>query len=453
MKKGFIFYRDRCVGCAACEVACLLENGIPPKEGWRNVFLLNEQHFPGIPVFSWSLACNHCEEPACAEACPADAFTLDAETGALILDDHSCIGCGYCFWACPYDAPVYREEAGVMSKCTLCVHRLQQEDDPACVSGCPVDALQFGDPAVVSEESEPPDEWIRTPLHPAIRIVTSAHVPATETSYKTDPGLVPAELPEMPEKKLSFRKEWPLYIFTLILPLMSGLIARYMFRPQPWIVIVYPLLGILAGVVSLGHLGRKMRAWRAVTNLRSSWLSREILGFGLSFFSGIIFFIYPQSMLLAWLALSLSILVLIAVDQVYAYAKNKYTFLFHSSNLLMTGFLWISLAWLQAKPVIFLGALKIVLTLVAALVIYRRKKITTMKIIYYALRILFTMVALSYLVSGPAYLPYVVLLFLAGEITDRGLFYDDQELKGLGNHFNAWKQDQFRIYQSRNKQQ
>ncbi|NOY36368.1 MAG: dimethyl sulfoxide reductase anchor subunit [Chlorobi bacterium] len=445
MRKGFIFYRDRCVGCEACVVACGLENGPFPPLSWRNIYHFNENHLPGVPVFSWSLACNHCEEAACMLACPASAYFRDPETGAVILNEDLCIGCTYCQWACPYDAPVFNVYSGIMSKCTLCIHRLQEGSDPACVNGCPVGALQFDSLPEKNDKKQPPG-FPETTLNPAVRIIYGKHTVTPETTYiyKIPPGKghsdkISGSLGK--KKNLSPGKEWPLLIFTLLLPLMAGMLARYMFRPEVWLGYAFPAAGVFSGVASLWHLGRKERAWRSVLNIRTSWLSREIMGFTLTFIAGIVFFIFPRSMFLAWIALSLAVVSLVAVDQVYAYAKNKYTFLFHSSNVLLTGFLWISLAWLQARPVIFIGVLKLLLTAIAVIVLYRHERMPVAKIIMYAMRILTLVIALVYLISGPAYLPYVVVLFLTGEIIDRLLFYIEQELTGMASHFAGWQKD------------
>ena len=54
------------------------------------------------------------------------------------------MGCRYCEWACPYGAPRFDEERGVMTKCTLCADRLEEGLAPSCVSTCPMRVLEFG---------------------------------------------------------------------------------------------------------------------------------------------------------------------------------------------------------------------------------------------------------------------------------------------------------------------
>lgn len=436
MKNGFIFYRDRCVGCEACVVACALENGPHPPLAWRRVTHLNPQLLPGVPALEWSMACNHCENAACLEACPSAAIYRDPETGAVILDESRCLGCGYCSWACPYDAPVYNWETGVMNKCTLCLHRIREGDLPACVSGCPVGALDYGIPDEPTEESLS-EEVIPTELKPALYVVTNHSGKSTVPTISRDIRSS-TQQKETIRKKLSLRHEWPLLIFTLIVPLLAGLTARFMFKPQSWITITYVVLGLIAGLVSLLHLGKKRNAYRAIYNIGNSWLSREIAGFLLMLASGFLFQIFPGSMLLGWMTLGFSVITLVFIDQVYAYARNKYTFLFHSSGMLITGFMWISVAWLQGRPIIFLGVLKFVLTVVSVVVIYRGRKLPTGRIIWYTLRILCLTVAVSYLLRGPAYIPVLTALLFIGEAIDRGLFYADQELRSQHTHFAEW---------------
>jgi Fe-S-cluster-containing dehydrogenase component len=69
-----------------------------------------------------------------------------------VLGDYDkCIGCKYCAWACPYGARELDEERQVMTKCTLCVDRIYDEQlpkedrKPACVKACPTGARLFGD--------------------------------------------------------------------------------------------------------------------------------------------------------------------------------------------------------------------------------------------------------------------------------------------------------------------
>lgn len=87
----------------------------------------------------------HCDEPACASVCPVGSLHKEAN-GAVVYDADKCIGCRYCMMACPWSVPSYQWDSPVpfVRKCTMCNDRQQLGKAPACVSGCPTGALQFG---------------------------------------------------------------------------------------------------------------------------------------------------------------------------------------------------------------------------------------------------------------------------------------------------------------------
>ena len=78
-------------------------------------------------------------------SCPALAYERDAVTGAVLIRSELCIGCKYCSWACPYGAPQFEPDSGVMGKCTFCSHRLADGLKPACASLCPTGALDYAE--------------------------------------------------------------------------------------------------------------------------------------------------------------------------------------------------------------------------------------------------------------------------------------------------------------------
>ena len=174
----FILDLDRCTGCAACVVACNTENQIAEDLSWRRIHTFNPQRLPAAPVFHLSLACNHCLEPACLVGCPANAYTKDPRTGAVLINEDACMGCRYCAWVCPYEAPQYNPATGIMEKCTFCDHRQIDGLAPACVVTCPTDALRFDPeaaPSIVEHAGFP-----ETGLGPAVRIVGSRRRSAPE---------------------------------------------------------------------------------------------------------------------------------------------------------------------------------------------------------------------------------------------------------------------------------
>jgi len=149
-RAGFALELGKCVGCGACVLACRMENRLPGGLTWRRVVPLNPAHHGGGPTYHFSLACHHCEEPPCRDACPTGALEKRPD-GVVLLHCDLCVGCRYCEMACPFGAPAYHADAGVMTKCHLCHPRLDQGLPPACAAACPTGALSFdpkpgGDP-------------------------------------------------------------------------------------------------------------------------------------------------------------------------------------------------------------------------------------------------------------------------------------------------------------------
>jgi len=158
MQMGFYFDQSRCTGCYACTVACNDWHDI--QDGavcWRRVIGLEQGAFPDVFVAYVSLSCNHCEDPACARACPAGAISKRAADGIMVVDRLACLGsqaCGmFCREACPYGVPQFGSEANAkMQLCTFCLDRLAAGRKPACVDACPMRALDCGSVAELAEK-------------------------------------------------------------------------------------------------------------------------------------------------------------------------------------------------------------------------------------------------------------------------------------------------------------
>ena len=132
-----------CVGCAACAVACKMENEVPP--GVFNLWIREREvgEYPNLVVEFRPEQCLHCENPPCVPVCPTGA-SYQTKDGLVLVDTQKCIACGACIAACPYDAR-YLHPAGYVSKCTFCAHRLEKGKVPACVETCPTYCRTFGD--------------------------------------------------------------------------------------------------------------------------------------------------------------------------------------------------------------------------------------------------------------------------------------------------------------------
>jgi anaerobic selenocysteine-containing dehydrogenase/Fe-S-cluster-containing dehydrogenase component len=141
-RRAFVLDLGRCVGCGACVLACRLENDWPSAAPWRRVLALNLRRRPGGPTYFLSVACHHCDRPACVIACPSNAYEQRTD-GVVVHHEARCLGCRYCEMACPFGAPAYLEGPRVMAKCHLCHHRLDKGNLPACVVACPTQALQI----------------------------------------------------------------------------------------------------------------------------------------------------------------------------------------------------------------------------------------------------------------------------------------------------------------------
>jgi len=150
-----------CKGCERCVAACKEENDLNKDRPWSGqgsidglsasrystVLRLEQDHF----VLQ---QCRHCLEPACVSACLVGAMQRTPE-GPVIYDADRCMGCRYCLLACPFGIPRYEwaSAAPLVHKCTMCYHRQQNGNEPACVEACPEQATVFGPRAKLLQEA------------------------------------------------------------------------------------------------------------------------------------------------------------------------------------------------------------------------------------------------------------------------------------------------------------
>ncbi|MGI2172361.1 DMSO/selenate family reductase complex B subunit [Shewanella sp. MF05960] len=151
---GFFIDTTKCTGCKTCHIACKDRSDLPLNVKWRRVYEYGGGNWSKNAdgsyeqnVFNYyaSISCNHCSNPVCVKACPTGACYKRRSDGLVHIEASLCIGCQSCARACPYDAPQFDSERGVMTKCDGCFERLEQGLNPSCVDSCPLRALEFGE--------------------------------------------------------------------------------------------------------------------------------------------------------------------------------------------------------------------------------------------------------------------------------------------------------------------
>jgi len=378
---GFHFTADNCIGCHACEAACSEKNALPAHISFRSVGYVEGGSYPDFRRVNISMACNHCDDPVCLKGCPTRAYTKFAEYGAVLQDPDICFGCGYCTWVCPYNAPQLDPVKGEVSKCNMCVDRLEVGLKPACVSACLAGALDFG---VVET---PPVNRVQAKLeipgfpdpgitHPNIRFQQTRDLPRemrrTDSMpliyvKKEETGKISyrPQVAERPAGKTAGR-EWnfaklrsredPLVFFTLISqtvigafvtlflgPLLGLQALSQQSHPAAWAALLFALLALesLALIISTAHLGKPHRFYRAFYNLRWSPVSREVAGIAVFFNAlaaytllsaapGLVSWLLPQSLMqmaqdaAGWLAAGSGPVALYAMYRIYRIRARPY---------------------------------------------------------------------------------------------------------------------------------
>ena len=362
---AFVHDLDTCVGCHACVIACANENGLAPGRFWRRIISFNSSHVPDLPVYHLSLACNHCLDAPCATACPAAAIARDEQTGAVLIDNARCIGCRYCSWVCPFDAPQFNGQAGVMEKCTLCNHRLLQNLAPACTSLCPTGALSFGkygEKGGVTVAGFPEQD-----IRPAISFLPMrgrAPQPAPPGATIPEESQIAAWMVQdggkIPDSKISLKSEWSLAVFTFIgIALVSWFLASLAGGPA-----VIPELFGAVGLAGIGlssmHLGKKQRAWRAMINWRRSWLSREVIAYPFFIGMGVLTSaFYPEAAPLVWVTAVAGGLLLVVIDGVYAAMARDWSSSFDGQASVLSAAFLVSVLTGNVSLAVLTGLLRV----------------------------------------------------------------------------------------------
>ncbi|SDV50095.1 formate dehydrogenase subunit beta [Chitinasiproducens palmae] len=160
----------KCIGCKACQTACMEWNDLRDEVGtttgvYDNPRDLSDQSWTVMRFteyenpkgdLEWLIrkdGCMHCEDPGCLKACPAPGAIIQYTNGIVDFHEENCIGCGYCITGCPFNIPRISKKDNRAYKCTLCSDRVAVGQEPACVKTCPTGAIMFGTKEDMKEQA------------------------------------------------------------------------------------------------------------------------------------------------------------------------------------------------------------------------------------------------------------------------------------------------------------
>jgi Fe-S-cluster-containing dehydrogenase component/DMSO reductase anchor subunit len=273
---------DDCTGCKACVAACHSLNGLDEDETWRSVGLLHGGTAQNPIQQTVTTACHHCIEPACLAGCPVQAYEKDPLTGIVRHLDDQCIGCQYCIFTCPYEVPQFNAKKGIVRKCDMCSDRLSAGEAPACVQGCPNEAIavRIIEKKQMIEDAQA-DQFLPAAPSPGITVPTTTF----ESKRPFPRNLLPADFYSVRVN----HDHLPLVVMLVLTQLSVGafladlIIHRLLHQgaaAAPYHALLAVAMGLLALGVAVLHLGRPLYAFRAILGFKTSWMSREIVAFG-----------------------------------------------------------------------------------------------------------------------------------------------------------------------------
>lgn len=273
----FHFNMNKCIGCRSCEIACNEQNGNPTEIRWRRIGEIEGGTYPDTSRHYLSMGCNHCLDAECLKGCPVEAYTKDPVTGIVLHSATACIGCQYCVWNCPYSVPQFNVERGVVGKCDMCHGRLAEGLEPACVNACPEAAIEIEIVDMLEWRSD-------------YALAESPGMPAAGHTISTTRITLPPNTATRLERVDTGRiglehAHFSLVFMTTLMQAATGSLSFALFfhAAQPMMLLGLFAITALALNISVFHLGRPAYAWRALKMWRRSWLSREVLFFGLFF--------------------------------------------------------------------------------------------------------------------------------------------------------------------------
>lgn len=359
--------------------------------------------------------------------CPVSAYGIDECTGAVIIDQARCIGCLYCTWNCPYDAPKFDITSGIIEKCHYCYHLISSGEIPACSSGCPTGALSFGEiPEKISFEK--------------IGMLPEKRINPSYLLTGSFPGKGPEIVPPIAEN--DFRKvavnvkskpplDSSLVVFTFLSTISVASVITAILSGKVIGQLAALITIIIAVISSLFHLRSKLKAWRAVINVLHSPLSREIVAmivFGIL----ILWRQFTDSGIVNIAVTLTGLIFLLLIDNVYHYTLGKVSRV-NSGDVFITALLMISFFTLKTLPFLFIAVLKFAITLFSGKMTVISRSMFEVRFLRIAALFISAMVLISGIGAGtiPA-----LIVFLTGELLDRILFYYDFEPLSIINTIN-----------------
>jgi len=237
---------SKCIGCKACQVACMEWNDLRDEIGsnfgsYQNPADLTDRTWT-LMRFSeyenpkgdleWLIrkdGCMHCDDPGCLKACPAPGAIVQYANGIVDFQEENCIGCGYCVAGCPFNIPRISRRDHKAYKCTLCSDRVAVGLEPACIKACPTGALVFGTKEDMKEHAAERIEDLKSRGFDKAGLYDPAGVGGTHVMYvlhHADQPALYAGLVENPQISLAVRlwkgKTKPLALAAMALTALAG---------------------------------------------------------------------------------------------------------------------------------------------------------------------------------------------------------------------------------------
>jgi DMSO reductase anchor subunit/NAD-dependent dihydropyrimidine dehydrogenase PreA subunit len=354
------------------------------------------------------------------------AYSRKSNLGLVLHQPQHCIGCKFCTWVCPYDAPKFNPKTSIVEKCDFCEDLLQQGQAPSCVAHCPTAALAY-------QEEPLTEQGIPFNTHntkPSLTITGASKPPLKIVSMDAENTIPSKSKIQTNEPSLDLWREWPLMVFTLLISWFAGRLAFLALEPPLETPFMTLALGWLALALSGFHLGKKMRAARAILNLRNSALSREILICTLAVGAGTLGLLFFANQ--KWLPYCLIPLLLASVasiDLVYRSKPLQIAGGLHSAETTLTAALVLAISFQQ--PVWINGILGIKLLLVAWRYLNQQKFGISLNTLPWIRIWSLGLAVLMVLYAQYDYRTWLTILI--GELVDRILFYKELKIPHAQN--------------------